>query len=92
MDWSFEEIRGQVYGRVDVQLREPLSPEEKLSMKDWIRGQNSDGAFESFEDHGIAAEDGWLTVSFGGDGKQDFLYDRHEMDCYLAQQLEQSGM
>ena len=92
MDWSFEEIRGQVYGRVDVQLKEPLAPGEKLSMKDWIRGQNSDGAFESFEDHGIAAEDGWLTVSFGGEGQQDFLYDRHEMDCYLAQQLEQGGM
>lgn len=89
IDWSFEEIRGQVYGRVDVQLKEPLAPEEKQSMKDWIRGQNADGAFESFEDHGIAAEDGWLTVSFGCDGKQDFLYDRHEMDCYLAQQMEQ---
>lgn len=92
MDWSFEEIRGQVYGRVDVQLKEPLVPGEKLSMKEWIRGQNSDGAFESFEDHGFAAEDGWLTVSFGGEGQQDFLYDRHEMDCYLAQQLEQGGM
>ena len=75
-----------------MQLKEPLAPGEKLSMKDWIRGQNSDGAFESFEDHGIAAEDGWLTVSFGGEGQQDFLYDRHEMDCYLAQQLEQGGM
>lgn len=92
MDWGFEEICGQVYGRVDVQLKEPLAPGEKLSMKDWIRGQNSDGAFESFEDHGIAVEDGWLTVSFGGEGQQDFLYDRHEMDCYLAQQLEQGGM
>ena len=92
MDWSFEEIRGQVYGRVDVQLKGPLVPGEKLSMKDWIKGQNSDGAFESFEDHGIAAEDGWLTVSLGGEGQQDFLYDRHEMDCYLAQQLEQGGI
>lgn len=92
MDWSFEEIRGQVYGRVDVQLKEPLSPEEKLTMKDWIRGQNSDGAFESLQDYGMAAEDGWLTVSFGGEGNEDFLYDRHEMDCYMAHQMELQGM
>ncbi len=49
MDWSFEEIQGQIYGRVDVRLAAPLSPKEKKILKDWIRAQNMDGVFESFQ-------------------------------------------
>lgn len=83
MDWSFEEIQGQVYGRVDVRLAAPLSPGEKQIMKDWIQGQNMDGMFESFECYDIEVEDGFVNVSFGGDGNADFLYDRQEMDAWL---------
>ena len=91
MDWSFEEIRGQIYGRVDVRLAAPLSPREKQIMKDWIRGQNMDGMFESFECYDIEVEDGFVNVSFGGDGNADFLYDRQEMDAWLQQQMHCSG-
>lgn len=87
MDWSFEEIQGQIYGRVDVRLAAPLSPREKQIMKDWIRGQNMDGIFESFECYDIDVEDGAVNVSFGGDGNTDFLYDRQEMDAWLQQQM-----
>ena len=90
MDWSFEEIHGQIYGRVDVRLATPLSPREKQIMKDWIRGQNMDGMFESFEYYDIEVEDGSVNVSFGGDGNADFLYDRQEMDAWL-QQMRCSG-
>ncbi len=91
MDWSFEEIRGEIYGRVDVRLAAPLSPGEKKIMKDWIRGQNMDGMFESFECYDIEVEDGVVNVSFGGYGNADFLYDRQEMNAWL-QQMSCQGM
>ncbi len=91
MDWSFEEIQGQIYGRVDVRLAAPLSPREKKILKDWIRAQNMDGMFESFECYDIEVEDGVVNVSFGGDGNADFLYDRQEMDDWLQQRMNRSG-
>ena len=35
-----------------------LTPEQEQELKDWIRGQNSDGIGESFEQHVIMLDNG----------------------------------
>ena len=55
---------------------------------DWITGQNSDGAFESLEDHPIDSEDGKLSISLWHGGNDYFVSTRDELDEYIAQQNE----
>ena len=45
-DWSTEVVDGTLYGKVTVWLREELTEEEISVLKNWISGQNSDGALE----------------------------------------------
>ena len=61
--WDVEEHDGQLYGKVDLYLTTPLTPEEKESVTDWVTGQNSDGLGEGFEQRSIETEDGDLYVS-----------------------------
>lgn len=42
-DWGFEVMDDELYGKVDVRLTEPMTEEEEKELRDWIRGQNSDG-------------------------------------------------
>ena len=51
--WGVEEIRGHLYGRVEVTSTVPLTAEETAAMKAWISGQNSDGLGEGFEQRPI---------------------------------------
>ena len=43
MRWDVEAIGDELYGRTDVRIAEPLTPEEIQTVKDNILGQNSDG-------------------------------------------------
>lgn len=61
--WDVEEYDGLLYGKVDLYLTAPLTPEEKESVTDWVTGQNSDGLGEGFEQRPIETEDGDLYVS-----------------------------
>ena len=64
--WDVEERDGKLFGRVDLYLTAPLTPEEKESLTDWVTGQNSDGLGEGFEQRPIETEDGDLYVSMYG--------------------------
>ena len=86
--WSTEIVDGTLYGKVDLRLREELTESELTSVKDWITGQNSDGAFECLEDHPIDSEDGKLSISLWHGGNDYFVSTRDELDEYIAQQNE----
>ena len=92
--WSVEDIQGTLYGKTTVRLREELTDTETVELKDWITGQNSDGAFECLDDHPIDAEDGKLAVSLWHGGNDYFVYDRAEFDEYLEQKsnMKMGGM
>ena len=84
-DWDVTEIKGKLYGKVDIRLTEPLTAEETEKLKDWISGQNSDGLGEGFEQQDIRTDEGNLNVSFWDSGSLYFLYDQSEMDRYTEQ-------
>ena len=65
------------------------SAEEKEKVREWVRGQNSDGFGEGLEQRPIETEDGDLYVSMWNSGDDYFIYDENEMNNYLSQQ--QSG-
>jgi len=88
MEWTTEVVDGTLFGKVDIRLREELTDEELASVKDWIEGQNSDGAFECLEDHPIDSEDGKLSISLWHGGDDYFIFTRDELDEYIAQQNE----
>ena len=87
-DWSTEVVDGTLYGKVTVRLREELTEEETTALKDWISGQNSDGAFECLEDYPIETEDGSLAISLWHGGNDYFVGDRDELDEYIEQQTD----
>ena len=80
---------GKLYGKVDFKLREPFTAEEKEKVREWVRGQNSDGFGEGLEQRPIETEDGDIYVSMWNSGDDYFIYDEKEMNEYLSQQ--QSG-
>lgn len=88
-DWGFEELDGTLYGKVDVRLTEPMTKDEANELKDWIRGQNSDGLGEGYEQREIPTEEGGLCVSFRHSGDDYFIYDWEEMEQHLAQSYGQ---
>ena len=87
--WDVAEKNGKLYGKVDFRLREPFTAEEKEKVREWVRGQNSDGFGEGLEQRTIETEDGDLYVSMWNSGDDYFIYDENEMNNYLSQQ--QSG-
>lgn len=93
--WSVEEIDDHLLmGRCTLHLRDQITAEEKEALRDWVHGQNSDGAFESLEDCPIETGDGTLRVSLWNNGDDYFVKDRTELDEYLQQQsdLKLGGM
>lgn len=87
--WDVAEMNGRLFGKVDFKLREPFTAEEKEKVREWVRGQNSDGFGEGLEQRPIETEDGDLYVSMWNSGDDYFIYDENEMNEYLSQQ--QSG-
>ncbi len=85
-NWGLAYIGGTLYGKVDVGLTEAMTEQEKAELKEWISGQNSDGAGEGFEQKDIETDDGTLNVSFWHSGDDYFIYDQAEMDEYINQQ------
>lgn len=93
-DWGLAYIGDTLYGKVDIRLTEAMTDKEKAKLKDWISGQNSDGAGEGFEQQDIEIDDGALNVSFWHNGDDYFIYDQEEMDEYIKQQgsMQMGGM
>ena len=90
-DWGFAEFDDELYGSVSVYLTEPMTEEEEASLKKWIRGQNSDGLGEGFEQQPIELDEGELYVSFWHDGDDYYIKSKNEMDEYLGMASPQMG-
>ena len=90
-DWGFEVLDNELYGRVDIRLTEPMTEEEENELREWIRGQNSDGLGEGYEQQGIPTDRGNLYVSFWDSGTGYFIKDSEEMDEYLGHSGQQFG-
>ena len=73
MHWGFETFNGELFGKVTVELTEPISREGIEALKDWITGQNSDGLGEGFEQHDIDIQNGYLNVSMWQWSKEYFV-------------------
>lgn len=78
IEWHFEEVNGCLYGRVDVSIIEELTPDETEALKGWIRGQNSDGIGEGFEQINIRTNCRTISVSFWNSNANYFVYDEEE--------------
>lgn len=90
--WGLEEIGGKIYGKIACYLNEELNTQELEKLRSAIRGQNSDGFGESFEQRAIKTDDGDLYVSFWNSSVDYFLYTESEMDKYIEnQQSQQMG-
>ena len=87
--WSVKKMNNELYGYVEIRLREELTDNERESLKYWIPGQNSDGLGESFEQHPIYIEEGDLYISFWSADDDYFVYDSNEMHEYLSKQYKQ---
>lgn len=87
--WSVKKMNNELYGYVEIRLREELTDNERESLKYWILGQNSDGLGESFEQHPIYIEEGDLYISFWSADDDYFVYDSNEMHEYLSKQYKQ---
>lgn len=84
--WTAEDFDNSILlGRVDIHLREKLTEKEKADLIDWVRGQNSDGAFECLEDHHIDTGYGSLAISLWHDGDSYFVCEQAELDEYITQ-------
>ena len=93
-EWGVETLNGELYGRMKLTLKEPLTAEETEQMRGEVTGQASDGFGESLEQHPITLDDEKYYVSFWNSRDDYFVYTADEMDEYLSQQCGQgfSGM
>lgn len=87
-DWNFEELAGELYGRVDVRLTKPMTEKEESALRDWIREVNADGIGRSFERQPISTDRGALHISLWTDSDNYFIYDAEEMQENLEQSQE----
>lgn len=79
-EWTVDEYKGKLYGRIDCRFKEELTEDETEIFKDWLLGQCSDGFGEHFEQQPIHTEDGDLFVSFWHSGDNYFLCTEDELD------------
>lgn len=94
-EWGVEEYPGDILlGKVQIELREELTEKEKADLIDWVRGQNSDGAFECLDELPIETGYGGLAISLWNDSDDYFVCDREELDEYMSQHnsIQMGGM
>lgn len=70
-------MNNELYGVMEMKLKASLNRQELRELKDYFRGQYSDGWGESFEQREIKTADGELCVSFWRYG-YDFYLDTKE--------------
>ena len=85
MLWDVEVIGDKLYGRTDVRIAEPLTPEEIEVVKQNVLGQNSDGLCEGFEQGPISIDEGDLYVSMWNSGDDYFICSEDELDEHIEQ-------
>ena len=82
-EWGVETLNGELYGRMKLTLKEPLTAEETEQMRSEVTGQASDGFGESFEQHPITLDDEKYYVSFWNSGDDYFVYTADLSDAKL---------
>lgn len=92
MHWGVQNVRGELFGCIRVELTEPLTESEKDELIEFISGQNSDGWGEGFEQHGIDADGNEMYVSFWHPGDDYFIYDQEEFDNHLESGHSMGGI
>ena len=91
--WGVERYRGRLFGRIECQLKEPLTDSEMESVKEWISDQNYRGFGEQFEQYVIDTEDGDMTVSFWNGGNDYAILMRDELNDYIENhEISMGGM
>ena len=90
--WDFESVNGVLYGCVKASLTEYFSDEEERAFKDWVRGENSDGLGEGFEQRKIETTDGEMYVSLWHSGDDYYVDNEHEFRCRIHQDIGMGGM
>ena len=92
MQWGVQNVRGELYGCIKVDLTEPLTDSEKAELIDFISAQNSDGWGEGFEQRPIDIGGDEMYVSFWHSGDDYFIYDHEEFDSYLENDHGMGGI
>ncbi len=86
-DWDFVNRNGCLYGQITCQLTGYLNEGEEQALKDWIRGQNSDGLGEGFEqqevEYNSSYRDGMMYVSLWHSGDDYFIDNEEEFENRL---------
>ncbi len=91
-EWTVDEYKGRLYGRIDCRFKEELTEDETEIFKEWLIGQCADGIGESIEQRPIKTEDGDLFVSFWHPGDSYFLCTEDELDdCIEESHGQQMG-
>ena len=80
VEWDVERIDYALYGRIDVVTKRRMTPKERATIINWIRGQNSDGFGEVFEQHRIKCYLGTFTVSFYNSSDEYFVLPEAEFE------------
>lgn len=93
-EWTVDEYKGRLYGRINCRFKEELTEEETEKFKEWLIGQSADGFGEHLEQQPIKAEDGDLFVSFWHPGDSYFLCTKDELDDCIeeAKGMQLGGM
>lgn len=81
--WTVEEMDGRLLGRIDCHLKESLTPDEMVDLREEILGQCSDGLGEGFEQRPIETDEGDLYVSYWNSSDDYFLCTEDELDEHL---------
>lgn len=92
VEWDVESVDGELYGCIKAKLKEPFSIAEENEFKEWIRGQNSDGFGEGFEQRDIEMSDGVMNVSFWHSGNDYFIDNEAEFRIRTEQDITMGGM
>lgn len=94
--WDFEKRNNELFGCITVETAGTLTAEQEQELKNWIRGQNSDGLGESFEQREIKIDDGHrsseIYVSLWQHDDDYFIDNENEFDERLNQRLTMGGM
>lgn len=94
--WDFEKCNNELFGCISVETAGALTAEQERNLKDWIRGQNSDGLGESFEQREIKIDDSYrsseIYVSLWQHDDDYFIDNENEFDERLNQRLMMGGM